>query len=332
MIKHSVAIIGAGIAGLALARRLSGFAEVTIFEKSRGTGGRMATRRGEHGSFDHGAQYFTIRDPAFHDALEPMLDNGTVQAWSEPLHRMGADGQVEKLEDRSPRFVAVPSMTALAKSWASALNFQTETQIRKISGEPRRWLVETEDERFGPFDWVISSAPAPQTAALMPFKEPEQAMLREVRMNGCFTMMIRLPDDVLLPFNACQVEHDRLSWIGANNSKPERDAAPCIIVHANNEWAQTHLDSALDQVRENMLAALTTILPNLPLASAMNVALHRWRYASVEQPLGEAFLLDEDRQLAACGDWCMGNRVEAAFISGHRLGDALTSIIKENAA
>ena len=332
MTRLSIAIIGAGIAGLALARRLSAFAEVTIFEKSRGTGGRMATRRGEHGSFDHGAQYFTIRDPAFHDALEPMLDNGTVQAWSEPLHRMNSDGQVEKLEDRSPRFVAVPAMTALAKRWASSLNLQTETQIRKISGDPRRWLVETEDERFGPFDWVISSAPAPQTAALMPFKEPEQAMLREVRMNGCFTLMIRLPDEARLPLSACTVEHPVIGWIAANHTKPERDTSPCLVVHANNEWAQTHLDAALDPVRENMLAALAGLLPNLPLASAINIALHRWRHASVEQPLGEAFLLDENRQLAACGDWCLGNRVEAAFLSGHRLGDALTSIIKENAA
>ena len=65
------AIVGAGMAGIACARTLvQAGHRVTLFEKSAGIGGRMSTRRSQFGTFDHGAQYFTVRDARFARALE----------------------------------------------------------------------------------------------------------------------------------------------------------------------------------------------------------------------------------------------------------------------
>ena len=53
-----VAIIGAGLAGLTCAQQLHqvGY-QVVIIEKSRGVGGRVATRRLQDTRADHGVRY-----------------------------------------------------------------------------------------------------------------------------------------------------------------------------------------------------------------------------------------------------------------------------------
>jgi renalase len=345
MKQPSIAIIGAGMAGLALAAELSAHAQVTLFDKSRGVGGRLATRRVGETGFDHGAQYFTVRDARFHKALEPFLEAGHVEAWNAPLMRLNADRTLERLVDRAPRFVGVPAMTSLAKAMAAPFEVKIDQRVFSIVGDPGRWYLVTEEQPYGPFDWVISTAPAPQSVSLLPLGEADKAALSLVRMNGCFTLMMHLPGDAPLPFEACQVAVPGdgadglpvISWIAANSSKPERDtgaassvaSAPghTLVIHAGSAWSDAHLEDEPDTVREHMLAACRDLLPTIAFDAASGVKLHRWRYANVETPLGQPFLLDRDRQIGACGDWCIGNRVEAAFLSGHSLGVALSELL-----
>lgn len=323
--QPKIAIIGAGMSGVSLARSLAGAADVTVFEKSRGLGGRMATRRRPEASFDHGAQYFTIRDPRFHTALEEVLERGVIQTWDASLMETDASGAMKRLEDRSPRFVGVPGMTALSRALADGLAVLCSLPVQSVEGEPGAWYLMTQTGPFGPFDWVISSAPAPQTAKLMPFDQNEREALAKVEMNGCFTLMIRLPDGAALPFAASRVDHPVISWIAANNSKPDRDPAPTLVVHAENGWSDRHLEVPPEAVRDLMLEACQNLYPTIGWQEALSIDLHRWRYANVARPLGQPFLLDAGRQIAACGDWCLGNRVEAAFLSGTALAEALQS-------
>ncbi|TRL35968.1 hypothetical protein FNA46_19110 [Rhizobium straminoryzae] len=323
MTKPSVAIIGAGMAGLTLARRLSATARVTVFDKSRGTGGRLATRRTETTAFDHGAQYFTIRDSRFHTALEPYLEAGQVQAWAAALMRIGADGASERLADRAPRFVGVPAMTALPKALAEGLDLRLGCQILALQKTGDGWHLATKDRTFGPFDRVVATAPAPQTRQLMPFAAADLEALDGVRMNGCFTLMLTLKEGTLPPAEAAQVEHPVISWIAANHGKPDRDTAPALVVHANNRWADQHLEAPLETVRDSMMAACRTLCADFDWDAVLAIDIHRWRYANVETPLGQPFLLDNGLGLAACGDWCVGNRVEAAFLSATALADVM---------
>jgi renalase len=330
--RPTVAIVGAGMAGLSLAQRLAPYATVSVFEKSRGLGGRMATRRRPEGTFDHGAQYFTIRDAGFHAALEPAIEKGIVQAWSVPLMRTDAAGQAQRLEDRAPRFVAVPGMTALAKLMANRLTVHSDQKIAALDGRPGEWVLATPQTAHGPFDWVICTAPAPQTLDLLPLSEPDRAAVSTVRMSGCFTLMLRLPQDMALPFSASQVEHPLISWIAANHTKPDRDPSHALVIHANNQWSDMHLEDSPEAVRDLMLDALKRLFPTIAWDEILSVDLHRWRFASVEQPLGRPFILDPALKIGACGDWCLGNRVEAAFLSGQALAENLIARFQEDEA
>ncbi|MCO5732129.1 NAD(P)-binding protein [Rhizobium sp. SSA_523] len=327
---QKLAIIGAGLSGTSLAAELAGSAEITIFEKSRGLGGRMATRRRAQASFDHGAQYFTIRDPHFRHRMDGAMQAGVVALWDGLLMERDETGQVRQSTDRHGRFVAVPAMSALARHLADGLAVLCSLQIQSVEGGPGDWYLTTKGGVYGPYDWVVSSAPAPQTQALLPLSALHKAALDQVRMSGCFTLMIDPPADTDLPFAACRLTgHPILGFIAANHSKPGRAPDPALVVHARNDWSQAHLDTAPDTVRDLMLEACRSLFPTIGWSEARMVDLHRWRYANVETPLGSPFLIDADRQLAACGDWCIGNRVEAAFLSGFHLAQALKALDPE---
>lgn len=329
-IRRRFAVIGAGMAGLTVARVLSGVADVRIFEKSHGVGGRMATRWIDAVSFDHGAQYFTIRDNRFHDALETPRANGVVQPWNGDVASLTEDGLIERRDSNTIRYVGSPSMNALPKSLSIGLDIQNSSEVGAVTGEPGRWFVTLRERTEGPFDWVIATAPAPQSAVILPARFAHHDRLGLVEMNGCFTLMARLKMCARVPFAAAHVDDPVINWISRNDTKPGRPEARSLVVNSNAVWADINLDRPLEDIRKEMLEALRRYV-DIDAYEADSAVIHRWRYANVQRPAGRSFLLDQRSQLAACGDWCIAGRVEAAFLSGAGLGDALRAIIEEGA-
>ncbi|SMC73238.1 FAD-dependent oxidoreductase [Rhizobium sp. RU36D] len=326
MNRPRIAVIGAGMAGLTFARTIKPHADVTVIEKSRGLGGRMATRQTENGSFDHGAQYFTVRDPRFASALAADIDDGSVQPWPDRVIGIATDGRRHERPQSGPTYIAVPGMTALAKSWAKGLDIQLNRTVKGIAGTAGAWMIETDQGPLGPFDWVVSTAPAPQTAALMPLGPVEMAACQSVSMQGCFTLMLTVKTGQDLPDEPLRFDHPVLGWLAVNDTKPGRAKSGHVVLHSNNAWADANLERPPDAVRDDLHAALVTVVDIPGLSQPENVTIHRWRYANVSKPLDRPFILDRERGLAACGDWCIGNRVEAAFVSGLELAHALADL------
>jgi renalase len=320
------AIIGAGLAGVTLARNLDGLARVQIFEKSRGVGGRMSTRRHEKFSFDHGAQYFTARGEAFKSFLDPYIKEGVVQPWQTRFTTMGPDGRISDRVMTSTPWVACPGMTGLVKAMTLPLDCRHEIQISQIRRKENFWQLLDEDGAVvGEAEWVVSAIPARQAADLLPPEFKAKSALDNVRMLGCFTLMLGFDMPPPLPFGACFIEDQPVGFLAENGTKPGNQPLGSLTVQARNAWAEDWLD-APEEAEVVMIEWLKDQF-DIRVDEAAYRRFHRWRYASVDTPLGAPFLFDDKLGLGAIGDWCIRGRVESAFDSAEALSARMREIL-----
>lgn len=313
-----IAIIGAGMAGLTLAREMKDYASITVFEKSRGYGGRMATRRRGDFQFDHGAQFFTAKTLPFRKFLKPYIDQGTIARWD--AHFVEMDRNVvtdsRQWDDEYPHYVAQPGMNALCESMAQSLNVKLDTRVARIEKQSDCWqLLDDNGNILAVVDWVITAVPAGQAADLLPAGCNFKQELYDKPMLGCYSLMLGFERPLPLPWDAALVKHADISWVCNNHTKPGRPEKPTLLVHATNRWAEENM--ALDDAA--VIAHLrreTAEVTGMDLKHAVHTDLHRWRYANISKQWGERSCLDTDMQLGAIGDWCVKGRIESAFQSG----------------
>ncbi len=313
-----IAIIGAGLSGLAAARAITDAApdavQVTIFDKSRGTGGRMATRYADPWKFDHGAQYFTARTSGFKAALAPLIESGDVAPW---LPRTGLNAP----RASGPKYVAAPRMNSLGKQLADGLDIVTETQIVSMERLGGLWhLTDAAGTVWGQYDHVICAVPAPQADALLPAAFEDRPLLAEVKMLPTFTAMLGFAGPWAGDWDVLYPSGDMLNIIAVNSSKPGRDKSlTSIVIHAENAWTAAHVDDDKPAVLEAMIIEFEKV-SGMDARLIKHKAIHRWLYANVSEAAGQDFLFDTTLNLMACGDWCLEGRVEAAWISGNAAG------------
>ena len=322
-----VAIIGAGLSGLVLARRLSAVADVRVFEKSRGPGGRAATRHIGEYSFDHGTQFFTARTAAFRTFLEPLIEDAVVADWPARFAEID-DGQIRNQRDWGEghaHYVAAPGMNSLGKYLASGIDVRFDSEIHSIERFGDGWsLRDQSDREQRGFDWLVSTAPAAQTGYLANRHAGLAALCEGREMLGCFALMLGFSEPPELAWDAAVVRNADISWMAVNSSKPQRGAPFAMVVHSTNRWANQNLELDPDTVKTHMLAEANA-QSGIDLGAAPIQRLHRWRYANLPRQSGDAFFLDPDIGIAACGDWFVRGRIEAAFTSAIGLADELTS-------
>ncbi|GBQ41636.1 hypothetical protein SAMN02746095_03334 [Acidocella aminolytica 101 = DSM 11237] len=318
MKQHSVAIIGAGVAGLTAARQLAATQRITLFDKSRGPGGRLANRRRAGYIFDFGAQFFTARDPRFVAEVASLRAAGVVEPWRCRFAEI-EDGEVVARRmwgDEHAHFVALERMSALAAHWAEGLDIRYSTLITSLRQDSTCWLLESEEgEIFGPFDFVILALPAAQAAALLPDASPLWARASTAAMLGCYALMLGLNAPIDLSFDAALVRCGVLSWLSVSQSRPGHQGLPSLVALSSNVWAENHMEDPSDQVIQAMREELERFV-NQPL-QAVHVDLHRWRYANCPASQDITPALDASLRLAICGDWLHHGRVEAAYLTGY---------------
>jgi predicted NAD/FAD-dependent oxidoreductase len=311
----TVAVIGAGMSGLAAARTLvdHGF-DVTVFDKGRGVGGRMSSRRTDTGfRFDHGAQYFTAKDERFRRYVDSWRDFGVIEAWHGRIVEL--DDQTMTDRGSSNRFVGVPGMNAVCKHLARDVKVVSKTKIDRLE-RTDRWQLSAGGQSVGSFDFVVVAIPPTQAAELLGSSTPLTKQMAATVVAPCWAAMFAFSDHVDLPADGVFVKNSPISWIARDSSKPSRDMVEdCWVVHASPDWSTKNIELEPDEVRDLLLSEfhkVTNTEPRQPL----HAVAHRWRFANPVSHLESGFLLDEANQLAVCGDWCLGNRVEAAFLSG----------------
>jgi predicted NAD/FAD-dependent oxidoreductase len=325
-VKRRVAVVGAGIAGLSCATHLQalGF-EVEVFEKSRGPSGRMSTRQGEGWSADHGAQYFTARDPLFKQALDAWIADGIVSRWN-PKIGVFEEGRWRESSGNEPRYVSNPGMNAIGKHLASTLTLHLNQTIDQLMPINDQWqLSSTESGLFiSRFDFLVLALPAPQAAVLTnALPTGIQAISHSVNMDGCWTVMARFSERPNLPFDAAFVNGEKISWICRNQSKPLRSGQESWTIQASPKWSQENIELAPQEASIQLLACAKQL--GLDCSDA-EIAIHRWRYASGFTNPSPEFVFLPKFNLGLCGDWLNGGRVEGAWLSGRKLAGQIENI------
>ena len=313
------------MAGIVIARRLGDLAKTTVFEKSRGVGGRIATRYAGEFEFDHGAQFFTARAPCFHRFLQPLIDKGVVADWPAQFVEIDRDRVINKRQWNAdlPHFVGVPRMNEIGKFLSRDLDIKLGTAITAVRREGGRWtLIDNSDNAFDGYDWVVLGAPAPQTAALSADNPELNSLCNERELLGCFSLMLGFESPLELPWQAAVVQNSDISWVSVNSSKPGRKSPFTLVVHSTNEWASTHIDEDTDRVREHVLSE-ASVACGKDLRDSVYCQLHRWRYANIAKQSGPTCFINDETKLAACGDWFVHGRIEAAFSSASDLASQL---------
>jgi renalase len=310
--KMRIAIVGAGIAGLAAARALVDLGHsVRVFERSKVPGGRVATKvidgielpRGLSGeiAFDHGAQYFTVRDPRFSDVAAYWERDRVIAKWTGRIVSFDGEGW-EDVAEVTQRYVGTPGMAAIPIAMAAGLDIDYATRIDSLAP-----LLDTVDR-------VILALPSAQASPLVSAIAPLAAKVPAVSWQPCWAVMAAFEDRVAARFDAAFVTGSPLGWIARNSSKPKRNwKIDAWVLQASTAWSQAHLDDQTEDVGAFLMEAFEDLVPG-GLPRAFYATVHRWRYATADPPLAIGAIADG--RIIFCGDWCKGSRVEDAYLSG----------------
>ncbi|GAB2581410.1 hypothetical protein GCM10027034_10850 [Ramlibacter solisilvae] len=338
-------MVGAGIAGLACARTLARAGhEVTVFEQEAQVGGRTATCDTPFGTFDHGAQYFTVRDARFEQALQTAP--GACKAWSANAVRvLDPHGRVAEasLPAREAHWVGVPGMHEVARQWARPLveggRIELETRVTGVERDAldaSRWQLRTSGAQdsvhvYSGYEAVLLALPAGPAGGLLRLSgvAPDfAARMETVEVAPCWTLMLAFPHATqpqlahLGPqWNAALSTHHRLAWLARESSKPGRSPVERWTAQASPAWSQEHEGDDGPRVQAKLLKAFSEITGIR--AEPSHAEVFRWRWAKTMKPLGASHLWDGGQGIGLCGDWCLGHRVEDAFVSGLELALAV---------
>lgn len=326
--KRTLAIIGGGLSGLVAAHKLQDKFDVTLFEKSRGVGGRMSTRRAEPYQFDHGAQYFTARSQEFKDFLKPHIESGLVKNWDAKVLSIEKGKKPYKREWFEPHYVCAPQMNSLCKSLQDKINCHFSVEVSKLERVGEKWnIIDTKGDGQGIFDWVVMSVPSHQASILLPHEFEYLEAVRNVEMTGCYSVMLGFEVLPKLSWDIAMPKNSLISWIAVNSLKPKRETAPSILIQTNNHWADEHMDQDMNKMGEVIVQEFID-LTDIPAANIMHKVTHRWKYADTKTPAQEPFFIDSQLKIGVCGDWCIMGRVESAFTSADKLSNAMITVCK----
>lgn len=335
---RSVAIIGAGISGLACGQVLaSRGVSVTLFDKARGPGGRMSSKRRPHTALDLGAQAFSVRDPVFQCAVDEWLAAGCLAPWPTHTYQASPSGW-QTHSDGQKRYTGAPRMSALTRHLADSLialpnvELHLNTPIAELQRTYKGWqLVDAVGTAYGPFDQIVVSAPPPQAHDLVTAWDADlAAACLSLKQRACwagwaiFDRPLPAIPGVEPNWQMARVAHPVLNIASRNQTKPGRSTqTESLSLLAQLDWSEAHLEQSADQVAHQLLAALQSLYPaSAILPQPIEIGAHRWRYAQPADSCGHEYLYSESG-LSLCGDSFLGGRVEDAWLSGHHLGEAL---------
>lgn len=308
----TVAVVGAGLSGAACARALSDAGVgVEVLDRGRAPGGRLCSRTLHGRAVDLGASYFTVRDGGFRAVVEDWLARGLARPWTDAFHLAGPDGLGER-KAGPLRYGTPGGSRSLVVDLLRGIDVRSMTQVRSVTPGPRV------DGRA--YDAVVVALPDPQALPLLdPALTEERAAVTDRAWEPVLALAAGWAERCWdTAFDGCFVDGtDTLGWV-ADDGRRRGDGAPVLVAHSTSALAAAHLE-APDTATATMTRALQELL-ELPAPQWARV--QRWTYARPTQERESTYLLGTSG-IGLCGDGWGSPRVETAWVSGTRLGQAL---------
>jgi renalase len=324
--QRSCVVAGAGISGLLAADALQreGW-EVTVLDKSLGVGGRMATRRVAGGTFDHGAQFFTVRGERFANLVDGWLAAGAAAEWT----RGFADAEGKPNEDGHPRYRGTAGMTTIPEHVARGLDVRTGQRAVRVDAGADGWEVTCKSGLQLESSALVLAMPVPQALELASsgdYRLPnnDKRKLEAVSYDPCLALMISLDGSGGVPEpGGMQIKGEPLDWIGDNQRKGI-SGAPAITIHAGPVWSRAHFEDDEAEIAQYLTSLAGDRLGTDLASLVVESSLTRWRYSWVTNAHPEPFLAaSEAPPLLFCGDAFEQPKVEGAALSGLAAADHL---------
>ena len=324
-----IAIIGAGLSGITLALLLNPKLQIDIFEKSRGPGGRMATKRKYPFIFDHGATNFSINSPDFKNFLKPLFSKNIIKPWVCKYAKFKSNNIIEKKEwlCRDNHYVGVPNMNSIVKFLSEQCNVLLNKKVNKITMINHKWnLCDENNKEYNNYDWVVCSMPAEQVCTLIPKKISFYSSLKSIKMHGCYSLMLGLNNPINLQYDIIHIVNHAINSISVNSSKPGRNNKFSLVIKSSYKWTKKNINSSETKLIENLLS-LSKEFINLNLGEDDIKLLHKWRFVEADKYPTEDYFIDITERVAVCGDWFINSKVEGAYLSAKRLSKNINRLI-----
>jgi renalase len=342
-----VIVVGAGLAGLAAARDLSNAGRsVLVIEKSRGVGGRAATKRLDLkpdgiARADHGAQFFTTRSERFRTLIAQLCELGVVYEWTRGFPKLGPNG-LEQRGPGNPRFVCPTGINSLAKTFRDGLgnespvNLEYSATVSAIEKTSHGWTAVIENGQTRHGRTLLVNTPAPQAHKLLEAHLNQSSLeaLSVVHFDPCWAVIAALEMRPEPGWLGVEIDHPILAWAALDHTKRGPDAPPVLVLHATPTWSLEHLEQAPEAVLETLLNAAQALLGDW-VGKRLAAVAHRWRYALPSVSFPGTFLAQDN--VVACGDWCaptggpLGRgspRIETALESGWASANHLNELLE----
>ena len=348
MVKPRVAIVGAGVSGLAAAWQLRNApVEVAVFDKSRGVSGRAASRTRNGARFDFGANYFKLEDPELAQLVLHTLSGKGLVSIEKEVWTFDADGRIspgDPVQNRQTRWTYSSGISTLGKQLAAAsgVDVKPATRISSLQCSQDGWMLQAEGPATAcetAFDAVLLTPPAPQVRDILAASELgeidggdlDRALSCALyHQQLCFALAFSAP---LEHQHACfaLINIDRghdIAWLSFENDKPGRELGGCsvIMVQMSPDWSRRHFDNPPDRLVAEVSRAALSLL-DLPDRGVDWFDCQRWRFAHPYEPADAAGLaLGEEAGLFFAGDALVGKgRVGEAMVTGLRAADLIIS-------
>jgi renalase len=326
-----IAVIGAGIAGLTCAQKLQQAGKtVVLIDKSRGLGGRLATRRLAGTHADHGVCYLQPKGDLFRQWIGELVAAGILRVWTEGIHRLSADGILQPPTKFAPYYAAALGATSIAKYLGRDLEIIGDKLITSIDPISNGWRLSTKDPEFNLTAEQVIFATPPAQALVIAKKEIDADCIQQLsniqfsRSIAAIAVYPITDQTAAIPWQGIQcLEHPTLAWIGLDSSKQLNPTQPVLVVQSSAAFAEQYFDVPdLAIIGQKLIDAIVPLISSLTTPELVQV--HRWGYAFAQNPASSQFLAAQTTApLYFCGDWCGGNRVESAYLSGLAVADQL---------